>query len=215
MKKIIAPSLLSADFLHLADQIDLVEKSKAEWLHCDVMDGHFVPNLTFGLPVIRQIAQYTKLTVDVHLMITNAELYLDQYMDAGARVLTVHYEAVTHVHRVLQKIKSRQVLAGVSLNPHTPVHALEDIITDCDMVLLMSVNPGFGGQQFIEHTYEKIKKLDQLRKKYHPSLLIQVDGGVSSKNARLLFQAGANVLVAGHAIFSAPDPVAEIEAMLQ
>lgn len=214
MKKIISPSILSADFLHLAEQIDMIQRSKAEWLHCDIMDGHFVPNLTFGLPIIRQISNYTNLTLDVHLMISNSELYVEQYIDAGANVLTVHYEAVIHLHRVLDKIRSKNVMAGVSLNPHTPVILLEDILKDCDLILLMSVNPGFGGQQFIENTIEKIRKLDQLRKKYNPSLLIQVDGGVSSENSKRLFDAGANVLVAGNAIFASDDPITEINKMM-
>jgi ribulose-phosphate 3-epimerase len=214
MVRIVAPSLLSADFLHLGDDIQMINRSRAEWIHCDIMDGHFVPNLTFGFPILKQIRKATSKVMDVHLMITNAEQYISEYIDAGSDILTVHYEAVNHLHRVLQTIKSKQVKAGVSLNPHTPVHVLEEILPYTDMVLLMSVNPGFGGQSFIPSTIEKIQKLDTLRKKINPQCLIQVDGGVNRDNARMLFDAGANVLVAGNAVFGSNDPEKEIENIL-
>lgn len=214
MIRIIAPSLLSADFMTLGKEIEMLNQSSAEWIHCDIMDGHFVPNLTFGFPILKQIRKATTKIMDVHLMITNAEQYIQQYIDAGADVLTLHYEAVTHLHRALQKIREKNVKAGVSLNPHTSVHVLEEILPYADMVLLMSVNPGFGGQSFIPSTFEKIKKLDALRNKVNPECIIQVDGGVNRSNVRMLFDAGANVLVAGNAVFNAPDPAAEIDAFL-
>jgi ribulose-phosphate 3-epimerase len=214
MSRIVAPSLLSSDFLHLGEEIEMINRSRAEWVHCDIMDGHFVPNLTFGFPVLKQIRKATSKVMDVHLMITNAEQYIAEYINAGADVLTVHFEAVTHLHRALQSIREKNMKAGVSLNPHTPVHVLEEILPYTDMVLLMSVNPGFGGQSFIPSTIEKIQKLDTLRKKINPQCLIQVDGGVNRDNARMLFDAGANVLVAGNAVFGSNDPEKEIENIL-
>jgi ribulose-phosphate 3-epimerase len=215
MSRIIAPSLLSANFLNLGEELKMIEKSKALWVHCDIMDGHFVPNLTFGFPILKQIRKATNKIMDVHLMITNAEMYLKEYVDTGADVITLHYEAVTHLHRAVQLIRESGIKAGVSLNPHTPVSVLEEILPHIDMVLLMSVNPGYGGQKFIEETYEKIRKLDDMRRKLHPSCLIQIDGGVNRNNAIKLFSSGANVLVAGNAVFGANDPIEEIEALLK
>lgn len=214
MRRIIAPSLLSADFLNLGNEIEMLNESSAEWIHCDIMDGHFVPNLTFGFPVLKQIRLKTTKILDVHLMISNAEQYIGKYIDVGADVLTLHFEAVTHLHRAVDLIKSKGVKAGVSLNPHTPVSVLEEIITSADMILLMSVNPGFGGQSFIPETIEKIIKLNEMRRKLHPECLIQVDGGVNTDNTQILFQSGVDVLVAGSAIFKSPDPLASIENML-
>jgi ribulose-phosphate 3-epimerase len=214
MIRIVAPSLLSADFLKLGEEISMINSSMAEWVHCDIMDGHFVPNLTFGFPVLSRIRKKTSKVLDVHLMISNAENNIQKYIDAGADVLTIHWEAVTHIHRVVSDIKENNVRAGISLNPHTPVNLLEEILPYVDMVLLMSVNPGFGGQSFIPTTVEKIKKLDKLRKNLNPSCLIQIDGGVNNKNARMLFDAGANVLVAGNAVFNSMDPQKEIDLIL-
>jgi len=215
MSRIIAPSLLSADFLNLGEELKMIDKSKALWVHCDIMDGHFVPNLTFGFPILKQIRKATKKIMDVHLMITNAEIFLKEYIDTGADVITLHYEAVTHLHRAVQIIRESGIKAGVSLNPHTPVSVLEEIMPHIDMVLLMSVNPGYGGQKFIEESYEKIRKLDDMRSQLNPSCLIQVDGGVNRNNANKLFASGANVLVAGNAVFGANNPIEEIEVLLK
>jgi len=214
MQRIIAPSLLSADFLNLGSELEMINRSKAQWVHCDIMDGHFVPNLTFGFPLLKQIRTKTTKVLDVHLMITNAEQYINAYAEAGADILTLHWEAVQHLHRAIQSIKSLNMKAGVSLNPHTPVAVLEEILPYTDMVLLMSVNPGYGGQSFIPTTIEKIIKLNEMRKKLNPACLIQIDGGVNKSNARALFDAGVNVLVAGNAVFSSSDPVREIEDLL-
>jgi len=214
MVRIIAPSLLSADFLNLESEIDMLNTSNAQWIHCDIMDGHFVPNLTFGFPILKQIRAKTNKTMDVHLMITNAEQYIDEYIQAGADVLTLHWEATTHLHRALGSIRDKGKKAGVSLNPHTPVHILEDILPYTDLVLVMSVNPGFGGQSFIPSTYEKIKKLRKMCNEINPSCMIQVDGGVNKNNAGTLFASGANVLVAGNAVFSSANPIKEIEQIL-
>lgn len=214
MIRIVSPSLLSADFMKLGEEISMLNNSQAEWIHCDIMDGHFVPNLTFGFPVLSQIRKMTSKVLDVHLMITNAENYIQNYIDSGADVLTIHWEAVTHMHRAVSVIRQNNIKAGISLNPHTPVHVLEDILPYIDMVLLMSVNPGYGGQSFIPSTFEKIKKLEKLCKIHNPSCLIQIDGGVNRNNARMLFDSGANVLVTGNAVFSSEDPQKEIEFIL-
>lgn len=214
MEKIIAPSLLSADFLQLGKDIDMINSSNAQWIHCDIMDGHFVPNLSFGMPVLHAIRKATPKVMDVHLMITNAEHFINQYIDAGADVLTVHYEAVTHLHRTLQEIKRLGAIPGVSLNPHTPVHLLQEILPYAGLVLIMSVNPGFGGQKFIESSIDKIKNLKTLCQQLNPDCLIQVDGGINRKNASILFESGASVLVAGNAVFSSDDPKKEIEVLL-
>jgi ribulose-phosphate 3-epimerase len=209
----ISPSLLSADFTRLGEEIEMLNRSGADWLHLDIMDGVFVPNITFGIPVVKQMKKIARKPLDVHLMIVQPERYIKDFADAGADWLTVHYEASTHLHRTLQAIKAAGMKAGVSLNPHSPVSLLESIIEDCDLVLLMSVNPGFGGQKFIPQTLQKIKDLKSLITRHNSSCLIEIDGGVDEKNAASLYQAGADVLVAGNAVFSAPDPTAMISAI--
>ncbi len=210
---IVAPSLLSANFLQLQKDCDMLNESQADWFHLDVMDGRFVPNLSFGLPVIEQIRKATTKTCDVHLMILEPEKYTEAFAKAGADILTVHYEACIHLHRNIQLIKSFNMKAGVALNPHTPVHVLEDILQDIDMVLIMSVNPGFGGQQFIPQTYEKIRKLRSMIVERGLNTHIEIDGGVSIDNARQIVEAGADVLVAGNAVFKASDQKAMIAAL--
>lgn len=210
MEKMIAPSLLSADFLNLGRDIEMVNRSEADWFHCDIMDGRFVPNISFGIPVVQAISRMAEKPLDVHLMIVEPEKYFDAFAKAGADILTFHYEASTHIHRAVQQIKALGMKAGVVLNPHTPVNVLEDILGDLDLVLLMSVNPGFGGQKFIERTYEKIRKLRTMIDEQGLSTLIEVDGGVNTENAHLLFEAGANVLVAGNAVFKSDNPEATI-----
>ncbi len=214
MAHIVAPSLLSADFTDLRNAVALVDGSPAQWLHLDVMDGVFVPNISFGLPVIKAIRPLTKKTFDVHLMIVRPEQFVGAFRDAGADVLTVHIEASTHLHRTVQAIKDAGMKAGVAINPHTPVHALEDIIADIDLVCVMSVNPGFGGQQFIQHTYRKIAALVDLRTRAGSKALIEIDGGVGTANLRSLVDAGADVLVAGNSVFGAADPRAAIDALI-
>ena len=213
MQRLIAPSLLSADFLHLDNDIELVNRSEADWFHCDVMDGRFVPNISFGIPVVQAIKKKAQKPLDVHLMIVEPEKYFEAFAKAGADIITFHYEASKHVHRAVQQIKALGIHAGVVLNPHTPVAVLEDILGDLDLVLLMSVNPGFGGQQFIERTYEKIRQLRLMIEKQHASALIEVDGGVNTQNAKALFEAGANVLVAGNAVFKSENPLETISQL--
>ncbi len=203
---IIAPSLLAADFLRLGEACKMLNESEAEWFHLDVMDGSFVPNISYGLPVIEQIKTITKKVMDVHLMIVSPEKYIADFKKAGADILTVHYEACPHLHSTLQQIKAHGMKAGVALNPHTSVDLLKDVIKDIDVVCVMSVNPGFGGQKFIEHTYEKVKTLKKMITEAGASTLIEIDGGVTQNNAAKLVTAGADVLVAGTTVFKAADP---------
>ena len=209
-KKLIAPSMLAADFSNLARDIAVVNQSDADWFHLDVMDGVFVPNISFGMPVIKSMAKHTTKPLDIHLMIVEPDRYIQTFADLGADVLTVHVEACTHLHRSLQSIKAAGMKAGVALNPHTPVASLSQVITDIDLVCLMSVNPGFGGQSFIEATYEKVRELQTLIDENKASTLIEIDGGVTNRNASQLVAAGADVLVAGSYVFSATDPTASI-----
>jgi ribulose-phosphate 3-epimerase len=210
MNHLIAPSVLSADFANLQTDIEMINNSSADWFHIDIMDGVFVPNISFGFPVLHAINRHAKKPLDVHLMIVDPDRYLQDFKDAGAANITVHYEACTHLHRTLQAIKALGCRAGVAINPHTPVSVLEDIIEDLDLVCLMSVNPGFGGQKFIENTYKKIRTLRMMASGRNEGLLIEVDGGVGNNNAMALIQAGANVLVAGNAVFAAADPALAI-----
>jgi ribulose-phosphate 3-epimerase len=209
----IAPSMLAADFTRLAEEIDMVNRSEADWFHLDVMDGRFVPNITFGQFVISAMAKLTQKPLDVHLMIVEPERYIEQFRKAGADVITVHYEACTHLHRTVHQIKECGALAGVALNPHTPVESLCDIIEDLDLVCLMSVNPGFGGQKFIYQSLPKTKRLREMIDTYNSKALIEIDGGVGLHNAEALLQAGADVLVAGNSVFAAQDPEATIRQL--
>lgn len=207
---LIAPSVLAADFANLQRDIEMINTSEADWFHIDIMDGVFVPNISFGMPVLDAINKHAKKTIDVHLMIVDPDRYIATFKKLGADVLTVHYEACTHLHRTLQAIKAEGMKAGVALNPHTNVDLLEDVIQDIDLVCIMSVNPGFGGQSFIENTYSKVEKLKALINKKNAPTLIEIDGGVTNKNAKQLVDAGADVLVAGSYVFGAQDPIATI-----
>jgi ribulose-phosphate 3-epimerase len=206
-KHLIAPSILTADFLHLEREIELVNRSEADLLHLDIMDGLFVPNLTFGFPIIRQIKKVSKKPLDVHLMVINAERYLEEYRDAGADWLTVHYEACTHLHRTIHRIRELGMKPAVSLNPHTDVSLLENVLADLNMVLVMTVDPGFGGQQFIEQSYHKIRKLRKMITDAGAETLIEVDGGVTEENLGALIDVGVDVFVVGNTVFSASDPL--------
>lgn len=213
MPRLVSPSLLSADFLNLERDVEMLNQSQADWLHLDIMDGVFVPNISFGLPIVESISKKAKKPLDVHLMIVDPDRYVEAFKKAGADILTVHYEACNHLHRTIQHIKSFGMKAAVSLNPHTSINLLENIITDLDMVLLMSVNPGFGGQKFIPQTTTKVKQLKDLIKATNSSALIQVDGGVDQTNAKALFEAGADCLVAGSYVFKSDDPFKAIETL--
>ena len=210
---LIAPSVLSADFANLQRDIEMINNSEADWFHIDIMDGVFVPNISFGMPVLEAISRHAKKTIDVHLMIVNPDQYIKTFAQLGSTNLTVHFEACTHLHRTLQAIKAEGMKAGVALNPHTNVSVLEDIINDIDVVCLMSVNPGFGGQSFIERTYDKVKQLKEIITRNNASTLIEIDGGVSDKNAKQLVEAGADVLVAGNYVFRAENPVETVASL--
>jgi ribulose-phosphate 3-epimerase len=207
---IIAPSVLAADFANLQRDIEMINSSEADWFHIDIMDGVFVPNISFGMPVLEAITKHAKKTIDVHLMIVDPDRYIKTFKNLGADILTVHYEACTHLHRTLQAIKAEGMKAGVALNPHTNVSLLEDVIQDIDLVCIMSVNPGFGGQSYIENTYKKVAQLKELIVKNNAATLIEIDGGVTNKNAAELVRAGADALVAGNYVFKAEDPIATI-----
>jgi ribulose-phosphate 3-epimerase len=213
VKRLIAPSLLAADFTRLGEEIKMINQSQADWIHCDVMDGNFVPNISFGLPVIEQIKKIAEKPVDVHLMISDPDRYLERFKNAGADILTVHYETCPHLHRTVGAIRELGMKAGVALNPHTPVQMLIDIMQDIDLILLMTVNPGFGGQKFIPGSYKRLVTLRQMVNTLSPNTLIEIDGGVNLETGRQLFMAGADVLVAGNFVFTAADPVATIEAL--
>lgn len=204
---LIAPSVLAADFANLQRDIEMINSSEADWFHIDIMDGVFVPNISFGMPVLEAISKHAKKTIDVHLMIIDPDRYIKTFAGLGANILTVHYEACTHLHRTLQAIKAEGMKAGVALNPHTPVSLLEDVIQDIDLVCIMSVNPGFGGQSFIENTYKKVSQLKELITKNNAKTIIEIDGGVTNKNAKQLADAGADVLVAGSFVFKSENPI--------
>lgn len=212
-KKMLAPSLLSADFGHLADDIEMLNKSNCDWFHLDVMDGVFVPNISFGFPVMEAMKRHARKPLDVHLMIERPEKFIPEVQRLGALVMNVHQEACVHLHRVLQQIRNAGMMSGVTLNPSTPVSMVEDVLEDADLVMLMSVNPGFAGQRFIEHTYEKVERLREMIDRRHLSTLIEVDGGVCRENAARLYEAGADVLVAGSAVFCAQNPVEEVDIL--
>jgi len=211
--KLIAPSVLAADFANLQRDIEMINASDADWFHVDIMDGVFVPNISFGMPVLRDISKHATKTIDVHLMIVDPDRYIKTFADLGSNILTVHYEACTHLHRTLQAIKAEGMQAGVAVNPHTNVSLLEDIINDIDLVCIMSVNPGFGGQSFIKNTYKKVRQLKEIIMRNNASTLIEIDGGVTDKNAKQLIETGADVLVAGSYVFKSEDPTLTIKGL--
>ncbi|MGI9526597.1 MAG: ribulose-phosphate 3-epimerase [Weeksellaceae bacterium] len=210
---IIAPSVLAADFLHLEKDLQVINNSKADWFHLDIMDGVFVPNISYGMPIMQAIKEVSNKPLDVHLMIVQPERYIQKFADLGADILTIHYEASTHLHRSLQAIKNAGMKRGVALNPHTPINHLENIITDIDVLLIMSVNPGFGGQKFIDFTFDKIIAARELIERKGASTLIEIDGGVNTSNASALIEAGAHALVAGSAVFGSENPTGTIEQL--
>jgi len=213
MKHLVAPSILAADFNNLKKDIEIVNNSEADWFHLDVMDGLFVPNISFGMPLIRHIKRIAKKPLDVHLMIESPSKYINKFKECGADILTVHYEACKHLHRTIEEIKKQKMLAGVAINPHTPVSLLKDILNDIDLVCLMSVNPGFGGQSFINNTHQKIKDLSKFKKE--KKFLIEVDGGVNIENSKSIIESGADVLVAGSAVFKSEKPLETIKKIKQ
>lgn len=210
---ILAPSVLAADFANLQRDIEMINQSQADWFHIDIMDGVFVPNISFGMPVLEAIGRHAKKPLDVHLMITDPDRYIQTFKKLGSQILTVHYEACTHLHRTIQAIKSEGMKVGVALNPHTPISVVEDIIQDIDLLLIMSVNPGFGGQSFIENTYKKVRQAKELILKTQSKAIIEIDGGVTNVNCRQLLEAGADVLVAGSFVFNSPNPLETIQEM--
>ena len=212
-QKLISPSLLSADFANLERDVKMLNESSADFIHLDIMDGVFVPNISFGMPVVEAVSRHSEKPLDVHLMIVEPERYTEQFARLGANVITIHQEATRHLHRAVQQIKARKVKAGVSINPATPVSSLEDIIADIDLVLVMSVNPGFGGQAFIDNTYKKLARLREMIELSGSKALIEVDGGVNDRNSAALFDAGADILVAGNYVFKSPDPKAAIDLL--
>ncbi len=212
-QKLISPSLLSADFANLERDVKMLNESSADFIHLDIMDGVFVPNISFGMPVVEAVSRHSEKPLDVHLMIVEPERYTEQFARLGANVITIHQEATRHLHRAVQQIKARKVKAGVSINPATPVSSLEDIIADIDLVLVMSVNPGFGGQAFSDNTYKKLARLREMIELSGSKALIEVDGGVNDRNAAALFDAGADILVAGNYVFKSPDPKAAIDLL--
>ncbi|MCF4102360.1 ribulose-phosphate 3-epimerase [Gillisia sp. M10.2A] len=211
--KLIAPSVLAADFANLQRDLEMINSSEADWFHIDIMDGVFVPNISFGMPVLKAINEHAKKTIDVHLMIVDPDRYIKEFATLGANILTVHYEACPHLHRTLQAIKAEGMKAGVAINPHTNVELLKDIIQDIDLVCVMSVNPGFGGQSFIENTYSKVQRLKEMIVTHNAPTLIEIDGGVTDKNASQLINAGADVLVAGSYVFKSEDPLKTIKGL--
>jgi len=213
MNKLIAPSILAADFANLEREVTMLNESQADWIHVDIMDGVFVPNISFGIPVVQAINRHAKKPLDVHLMIVQPERYIEAFYKAGASIISVHEEAALHLHRVIQQIKAMGIKAGVALNPHTPVSVLENVIESIDLVCLMSVNPGFGGQTFIEKTFKKVSQLKALILESKSNALIEIDGGVNQQNAKPLLEAGADVLVAGNFVFSANDPKSVIHSL--
>lgn len=215
MSKLIAPSILAADFANLQRDVEMINESDADWFHIDIMDGVFVPNISFGMPVLKAINKHAGKVIDVHLMIVDPDRYIQDFADLGADILTVHYETCSHLHRTLQAIKAAGMRAGVALNPHTNVSLLEDVIKDIDLVLVMSVNPGFGGQSFIENTYKKVRQLKEIILDNEASTQIEIDGGVTDQNAKKLIDAGADVLVAGSFVFKSPDPSTTIKELRQ